>query len=262
MATSKLAPCKLNDIDKFFSLEYHGNPFVLFGPAHWIAAGIILAIALTFNLPRHMWNNRARRSFRLGLAGWLSAWEIARHAWFAVHSEWNIQTMLPLHLCSISVWLSIYTLATKSRFTYEPLYFFGLGGATQGLITPSILPYGFPHFHAFQDFAAHGGIVLATLYLTQIEGFRPTFRSVINVILFMTAYVPFVFILNQAIGSNYLFLAGKPDFPTLIDKMSPWPWYIVELSLVALAVAMLLYIPFFIRDWRTGRWSALAALNR
>ena len=59
-----------------------------------------------------------------------------------------------------------------------------------------------------------------------------------------------VFFLNLAIGSNYLFVAGKPDFPTLLDMLAPWPWYIFEIEAIAFAIFFLLYLPFLIKDWR------------
>lgn len=52
------------------------------------------------------------------------------------------------------------------------------------------------------------------------------------------------------IGNNYLFVADKPDFPTLLDALGPWPWYILQLELVGFAILFLLYIPFLIKDWR------------
>ena len=60
-----------------------------------------------------------------------------------------------------------------------------------------------------------------------------------------------IFFVNLAIGSNYLFVAGKPDFPTLLDMLAPWPWYIIELEAIAFAIFFVLYIPFLIKDMRT-----------
>lgn len=237
---------------RWLAADYFGEPFALFGRAHLVATCLVLLALLPVLLPRSCWSDRARNVFRFALAGALLALELGRHAWFLANGLWSVQGMLPLHFCTISVWLSVVALATRSRGAYEPLYFLGLGGATQALITPSLAPYGFPHVLALQTYASHTGIVMATLFLTRIEGFRPTPQSLLRLILAVAAYVPAVFALNLAIGSNYLFLAAKPEFATAMDWMPAWPWYIGVLIALALAIALLLYLPFLIADRRAA----------
>lgn len=246
------------NVARCFAPDYFGEPFVLFGGTHLVATGLVLLALLPVLLPRRCWSDSAKCRFRFALAGTLLALELGRHAWFLAHGQWSVQGMLPLHFCTISVWLSIVALVTLSRAVYEPLYFLGLGGATQALITPSLAPYGFPHVLAFQTYASHTGIVMAALFLTQIEGFRPTPQSLLRLILAVAAYVPVVFALNLAIGSNYLFLAAKPEFPTAMDWMPAWPWYIGVLIALALAIALLLYLPFLIADRRAAARSPTA----
>lgn len=238
------------NLERYLAPVYSGAPFVLFGPAHWIALAVTAACGLGLFWIRQSWSAPARQVFRWGLACWLTAWELAVHAWFAWAGTWSVQTMLPLHLCSISGWLSVIMLLTGNYRAYEVAFFLGLGGATQALITPEVGSYGFPHFRALQSFGKHGGIVLAALYMTFVEGYRPTASSLKRVIFSMTLYVPAVFLLNLALGSNYLYLAEKPEFPTLIGFLAPWPWYIPELALIAIAVACTLYLPFWIATRR------------
>lgn len=136
--------------------------------------------------------------------------EIPWHIWSIVYDRWTLQTNLPLHLCS--VWLSAYMLARRSYRVYELAYFLGIGGALQALLTPDAGIYGLPHFRAVQTLTAHGAIFLAPIYMTVVEGMRPT----------------------------------------LIDALAPWPWYILQLEVIALAIVSLLYLPFFIKDWQTA----------
>ncbi len=158
--------------------------------------------------------------------------------------------MLPLHICSVMVWASAYMLVTKNYSIYEMGYFLGIGGATQALLTPDASGYGFPHYRAFQTFIAHGLLVAIPIYMTLVEGFRPTLASFKKVFIWTNIYVFFVFFLNLAIGSNYLFIAHKPEFPTLLDILAPWPWYIFQLEAIGFAIFLLLYLPFFFRDQR------------
>jgi hypothetical integral membrane protein (TIGR02206 family) len=58
---------------------------------------------------------------------------------------------------------------------------------------------------------------------------------------------------NALLGSNYLFVAHKPETASLLDVLPSWPWYIPIIQLLGLAMILLLYAPFALRDWRRGR---------
>jgi hypothetical integral membrane protein (TIGR02206 family) len=238
-------------MEGFFSKEYNGPPFELFGPAHLMTLGIIALIGLSFFLTRTLWSEKAKRNFRYFLAGWLVLWEGSWHAWNIYYGTWTVQTMLPLHMCAIILWLSVYMLLTKNYTIYEIAYFLGIGGALQALLTPDVGNYALPHFRALQTMCSHGGLVLAALFMTVVEGYRPTLQSFKRVMIWANIYMAFIFILNLVIGSNYLFIGHKPEFPTLIDMLAPWPWYILELEVIAFVILGVMYIPFLVKDWRT-----------
>jgi hypothetical integral membrane protein (TIGR02206 family) len=101
-------------------------------------------------------------------------------------------------------------------------------------------------------------LINIAIYMTVVEGFRPTLQSFKRVFIWTNIYMVPVFFVNLAIGSNYLFVAGKPNFPTLLDALAPWPWYIIELEAIAFAIFFILYIPFLVKDWRAKRQPALA----
>ena len=62
--------------------------------------------------------------------------ETALHIWSIYWGIWNIQTMLPLHMCSVIIWLSAYMLVTRNYAIYELVYFMGIGGAMQRVRPP------------------------------------------------------------------------------------------------------------------------------
>ena len=68
----------------------------------------------------------------------------------------------------------------KNYTIYEFAYFMGIGGAIQALMTPDIGIYGFPHFRFFQTFISHGLLVTSAIYLTIVEGMRPTWKSLLQ----------------------------------------------------------------------------------
>jgi hypothetical integral membrane protein (TIGR02206 family) len=233
----------------FFAGDYPGPAFEFLGGAH-LAALLFLVLLNVFLLRFKNADEKTLSRVRWTLALILWGNEVAWHAWNYAVGRWTIQEMLPLHLCSILVWLGALMLVTRNYRIYEFMYLMGIGGAVQALMTPDLGIFGFPHFRFFQTFISHGLIVTSAIYMTAVEGFRPTWGSVWRVALWMNLYMIPVFFLNQAIGSNYLMINHKPPTASLLDLLPDWPVYILYMEALGLVTVLLLYSPFAIKDWR------------
>jgi hypothetical integral membrane protein (TIGR02206 family) len=86
--------------------------------------------------------------------------------------------------------------------------------------------------------------------MTLVEGYRPTGASLKRVIIGSNLYMLAIFILNFIIGSNYMFIARKPDTASLLDVLPAWPWYIPIIELLGLVFVLVFYAPFAIKDRR------------
>lgn len=236
---------------QFFAKEWAGAPFVLFGPAHLTAILLIVALNLAFFLLRGRFSTRARRNIRYILAAVLILDEIGWHLWNYTSGQWTVQTMLPLHLCSFLVFASAYMLVSGNYRIYEACYLLGIAGALQAVLTPDAGIYGFPHFRAFQVMVSHGAIITSAIFMTVVEGYRPTPASLKRVFISANVYMLLVGILNFLIGSNYLFIAHKPETASLLDVMGPWPLYLLGIEGLGIAFMLILYAPFAIKDLRT-----------
>jgi hypothetical integral membrane protein (TIGR02206 family) len=236
-------------MSEFFAADYHGQAFELFGTTH-LAALAALVLRNLFLIQFRNATDGAKTAIRWLLALILLGNEIAWHAWNSINGLWTVQTMLPLHLCSVLVWLGALMLITKSYRIYEFMYFMGIAGAIQALGTPGIGMYGFPHFVFFQYFLSHGLIITSAIFMTVVEGFRPTWKSILRVVIWMNMYALIVFFINIAIGSNYLLINEKPDTPSLLDRLPEWPVYILYMELIGVISVLLLYLPFAAKDLR------------
>jgi len=234
---------------RYFAGDYSGPAFELLGAAH-LGALLFLVLLNLFLLRFRNADETTRNKVRWTLALILWGNEVAWHVWNYSVGRWTIQEMLPFHLCSILVWLGGLMLVTETYHIYEFMYLMGIGGAIQALATPDIGIFGFPHFRFFQTFISHGLIVTSAIYMTLVEGLRPTWKSVWRVTLWMNIYMIPVFFLNQAIGSNYLMINHKPPTASLLDLLPPWPIYILYMEAIGLITVLLLYSPFAIKDWR------------
>jgi hypothetical integral membrane protein (TIGR02206 family) len=172
------------------------------------------------------------------------------HAWRLATGIWTARENLPLHLCSLAIWLSALMLLARGARIYELVYLLGIPGALQALLTPDAGPYGFPHFRFFQALLSHGLIVTAAVYMTAAEGFRPLPASLVRVLLIGNLYALVIFFVNRALGSNYLFVNHKLDTASILDVLPDWPWYLLYIELLGAGMILLLYMPFLIHDLR------------
>lgn len=236
----------------------HGcGSFQLFGVPHLLSLAVLVLANVAIAILRRRFTPRARQVFRYSLAGLLLVNEVSTHIWHALPhvNRWSIQEMLPLHMCSVFIWLSMVMLVTRSYRIYEFAYFLGIGGALQALITPNH-GFGFPHYRWFQGYFAHAPIVTAAIYMTAVEGYRPTWKSMLRVGVGTNLYMAFVFGVNLLLGSNYMFVNRKPGSASLLDFLGPWPGYILGMEAVGALICLILYLPFAVRDWRARRRAA------
>jgi hypothetical integral membrane protein (TIGR02206 family) len=217
--------------------------FVLFGPLH------LLILALTVALPAALaWlvrgRPRATRHVAWGLAAMLALEKVIVLP-LAIQAgripRWP--EGLPMHLCDWASFAVIVALLGRGALAYELAYFWGLGGTLQALLTPDTPESpGSPLFIGF--FISHCGIVASILFLTWACGARPRPRSPWHVWLWSQLYLAAAGLVNGLWQTNFGYLAGKPRQSSLLDVFSPWPWYVLEMDLIALALFYLLYLPF------------------
>jgi len=220
----------MSGIGYLFARDYQGGAFVLFGPAHLIGLALVAAVCLGIGLARHRFSPRARRNTRWGLLALIYLCEGSWQIWMLVTGQWTIQVMLPLWLCSVVSWSMPFLLVLRSQRYYEFVYFMGIIGASMALLTPDLLQYGFPHYRFIEFILLHGTVIIAIVYCTLVEGFRPSWRSLPRVILITNLYWLFCAGVNRLIGSNYLYTQGKLPSPSLLDILGPYPWYLLSMA--------------------------------
>ncbi len=224
------------------------SQFEFFGLSHITAMGVILAVPIVLTLVvRWLDSGRATQAICYGFAGVIAVNEVLNWSYrlieVGVHEF--VQEYMPLHVCGITVFAVVVTLVFRRQTAYEIAYFWGLVGATNAVVTPQ-LDIGFPQYRFFQYFIAHGGIVAAALFATWGLGMRPGARSVLRVFVLLNVLAVVLVGVNLTLGSNYMFLCQPPATKSPFFFL-PWPWYLLFLDGIALALFYVLFMPFKIQ---------------
>lgn len=203
-----------------------------------IALGVPVLLAAARRMPAP-WIDPVALALAIGLVLAEAAWWILS----IVQDRWSLAYNLPFHICEAACFIGALALWKRNQFAFEITYFWILGGSLPGLFTPNI-PGHFPDAVYFQYYTEHGLLVYASLYLVVVMRMRPVKGAVLRVCAATAAYALPVAMVDYFTGGNYMFLRSLPPTRTLLDYMGPWPWYLVTLTVVAVVVFTLLYLPF------------------
>jgi hypothetical integral membrane protein (TIGR02206 family) len=222
--------------------------FILFGAAHLTAIALAFAVPILLAIVVRLSGSAALTN----IVRWLFALElIATYAiwyWLLYQRGWvAVGNILPMHLCDWAAIACIVTLLRPNQKSYELAYFWALSATLQATLTPE-LELGWPDWRFIVFFGFHCGVIAAVLYMTLGMKMRPVPKSIPRVIGWALIYLAVAGAVDWAFKVNFGFLRGKPKDPSVIDLLSPWPWYIAELVPIAIVFILILYSPFFIAD--------------
>ena len=161
-------------MERFFAKDWNGG--LLCFLARIILPSSPFSFSLTFPSSGCA---RSRTNDSVSVFGW--AWQslycylrVAWQTWSIAVGKWNIRENLPLHMCSLFLFINSIMVLTRSKTLYELSYCLGIGSGLQAFLTPDPGPYGLWHFVAVQTIFGHGLLVTLTIYMTIVEGFRPS----------------------------------------------------------------------------------------
>ena len=219
----------------------------LLAPEH-VAALVVIAVAIAVLVLAARWR---RGGWLKVLAVLLVADEASWWLYMALGGGEPGQRAqpLPLQLCDVAVLVAAAALWTRQQLLAEVTYFWALAGTVQALLTPE-LPQHFPTYPYFQYYVAHGGTVGAALILVVGLRMAPRAWAVAWVAGITIAYAALVGLVDAVTGADYMFLRAKPDTPTLLDDLGPWPWYILSATALGLVLFAILDAPFRLRQRR------------
>lgn len=153
-----------------------------------------------------------------------------------------IYSLLPLHMCNLTLIIAILTMLTKSQKLFQLTYYWCLG-ALFAVITPDI-KYLFPHPLTLSFYITHFYLLFAAIYGILFFNFKPTFKGWVNSFITLNIFAFIIFFINKKLGTNYLYVNRIPNFSSPLDYFGQWPYYIIVVEIIYLILTYGIYYPF------------------
>lgn len=100
------------------------------------------------------------------------------------------------------------------------------------------------HLSMFLFYAHHAMIILVCIWLTVVDKYRCRKWSVLRTMIVSNIIIWPVWLIDWLLDANYMYLMERPptDNPLVFGE---WPWYILNVEIVAVIIFSILNIPMF-----------------
>ncbi len=190
-----------------------GFGFALFGPYHLGVLAGMLVLALVLTRLYCACDAAGRRRWRAVVAALLLADELFKYFGLLVGGNFELN-YLPLHLCSINIFLIALHAWRQPKLPSSFLYFVCLPAACAALLFPTwteLPTLNFMHLHSF---SVHFLLALYPLTLTVSGDMDPQPRAFPRCCLLLALMAVPIYLFNLRFGTNFMFLmwadAGNP----------------------------------------------------
>lgn len=209
----------------------------------WLALFLVVTI-ISVAAYRKM-SLKARRAWRISVAALLIADEVFKVAMLLIGGRY-LPGYLPLHLCSINIFLIAIHAWKPSKLLGGYLYTVGIPGAVAALLFPtwSSLPLAnFMHLHSF---TVHILLALYPITLAAAGELKPEVKRIPQYLLLLVAMAVPIYFINLLLDTNFMFLMSADPGNPLYLFQQLWGNHLYGFPVLIIAVLAVMYIPLVI----------------
>lgn len=228
----------------FFSNEV-GIEMTLFSPWHFLQILItILIIFLIFKYKEKIKNFEHENIVRYIIGSALLLIQVSYYIWKYSVGTMTFVNTLPLGVCVINVWVSIYIIFSKNEKVFNIFYFWGLG-AILSVLFPD-MSFGPDRYRYYEFFLSHMFFLWIYMYMIFVHGYRPGLKNFRDsaFLLFIIA-VGVALPLSFALDHNFMFMLNAGGTPLEILEPLGQVLYVIGTVLVMLIIMWIYYTPIY-----------------
>lgn len=222
-----------------------GFGFAHFSTLHlcWLVAFLVLT-GLNCVLYRKL-GERGRKIWRVAIAVMLVLDELFKQVPLIVQGYFTLG-YLPLHLCSINIFLIGFHAVKPTKAVGNFLYTVCIPGALAALLFPTWSTLPGANFMLLHSFTVHILLAMYPIVLTVAGDIRPELKELPKALLLLVGLAAFALICNLLMDTNFMFLMyadpGNPLY--LFEQM--WGSHLLGFPVIIAGVLLVMHTPWVI----------------
>ncbi|RCL70067.1 MAG: TIGR02206 family membrane protein [Bacteroidetes bacterium] len=224
-----------SDINKY-ALEFLSSTWI-------ITVACVIALIFTVLYVGHKMPSNKKEQYAKILSFLMIGFFVINHSFLFIIGKWELSKELPVHLCSISgliCCIIMFLPKSQRQFPFEFLFYCGIIGGVQAILTPLIDDYGGYNFFYIQFFFKHAMIIAFPIYLRNNIEMKLTKYSWVKTFFTLNILMIILIQINNLLGSNYMYVNVPPavDNPMVIGE---WPTYLYWWEVFVLILILIVF---------------------
>lgn len=220
-----------------------GKGFRLFSPLHIAELVFALAFILLLNHFYKKSSQGKRKEIRKYLVIALIIDELIKHVGLLYCGRWDVG-YLPLHLCSINIFLIIYHYFTNNKLVGNFLWAIATFAAAAALLTPNWSPLPFFNLMHLHSYTIHILLLAYPLIVTINHDIKKDYRMIGKLLVMLAFMALLVWGINLLLDTNFMFLMFPVKNTALVLVKQIFGNYQLGLFVVCVVVVLIMYIPY------------------
>lgn len=231
-----------NDFLQTIETIPEGRGFPLFGKLHLIWLLVFVLMAVGCSIWYRKLGQDSRRRWRRIVAALMIADELFKIIVLVIGHNYNF-TYLPLHLCSINIFLILWHAIKPNRLLGNFLYTVCIPGAMAALLFPSWSSLPITSGMHIHSFTVHILLALYPIVLTAAGEIRPTLRQLPLCLGLLAVLAAFAYGVNVLLDTNFMFLMYAEEGNPLAWFGANWGSHLLGFPVIMAGVILVMYLP-------------------
>lgn len=209
----------------------------------WLAAFVILTLANCF-LYRRL-DEKGRKCWRIVVAVLLVLDEIYKQVPLIINGYFTLE-YLPLHLCSINIFVIAYHAFKPTKTVGNFLYTVCIPGAMAALLFPTWNALPAANYMLIHSFTVHILLAMYPIVLTVGGDIKPELKEVPKALLLLVGLAAVALVSNLLMNANFMFLMyAEPGNPLyLFEEL--WGSHLLGFPVIIAGVLLVMHTPWFV----------------
>ncbi len=229
-----------------------GKGFTHFDTAHllWLSAFVIFTVVALLVYKRLP--DTKRTKFRRIIAGLIVAEEIIKIIFLSSRGFYS-RHYLPLHLCSINIFMIVWHSVKSNKALDNYLYAIGIPAAMMGLLFPAWTELPAWNFMSIHSFTVHILLAAYPIIVTLGGDIKPDVKCLPKALLILLGLALPVYGINLLLHTNFMFLMGTEPGSPLYFFQEKFGNHLIGFPALLIPILIIMYAPVYIYKMATKK---------